>query len=891
MPHMGNRGVRSGLAFAAAVAALLGGLPAAASAATFTVTVAGDTTGTTCSAPSCSLRQAIGAANLSSGADTIVFSGVTSISPTLALPPITGRTTISAAPPVAIDGGVAGAGADGLSFSGFGASNSVIEGVAISHFTRDGIRISGATAVTVRSSRIGTDPAGATGFGNAGNGISLLNGASTAQIGVGFTFPLGNTIVGNLGDAIHADATSGSATIVGNSIGFDPQVPAANGNGGDAIDLASPSNVIGGIGTGEGNVIANSAGAGVRITGAGASANRLQGNFVGVTSFDALAGNAGRGVLIDGAPGNHIGGSGAGEGNTISGNGRDGIEIVSGASGNEVDGNRIGTNTAGDRLRPNGGNGVSVNSSPNTTIGGSASGAGNLISGNLGNGIDVENTPSANTVIQGNRIGTNAAGTAALPNVSGIAAESTTLVGGANPGEGNLISGNLDTGIILGNVGPGRVQGNLVGTNAAGTGAVPNGAEGIDIDQPGASVGGPGSAGNTVAFNLGAGIRVGKTGVVVAENSVLANGGLGIDLDPVGLTPNDPGDADTGRQNFPDLSAAVAVGGATIARGAVATAPGRTLTLRFAASPACDPSGFGEGATPLGSATVTADAAGNAAFEVSLPFASAPGQQLTATATGPEGTSEFSACRAVQAAGTLAFSAARVTAAEGGRATLTVVRSGAGGVTSHVRVATVGGTATAGRDFAASSATVTFAPGETAKAITVPIAKDTAAEGDERFTVALSAPDGGALGAPATATVLIPGNGRGPDSGIDPPARRAVPGASLRSIRGAADDPDGDLARVEVAIVGARGGARLARRACLSVGAGGRVSTTLPDRRGRCRPRRFVRASGTARWTLTLARALPRGTWVVFSRAVDRAGHRETTFSARDGNRAVLRIA
>ena len=48
------------------------------------------------------------------------------------------------------------------------------------------------------------------------------------------------------------------------------------------------------------------------------------------------------------------------------------------------------------------------------TIGGTAAGAGNLISGNTGLGIELSSAPG--NLIQGNFIGTNAAGTTALGN-------------------------------------------------------------------------------------------------------------------------------------------------------------------------------------------------------------------------------------------------------------------------------------------------------------------------------------------------------------------------------------------------------------------------------------------------------------------------------------------
>ncbi|WP_328615777.1 hyalin [Amycolatopsis sp. NBC_00355] len=62
-----------------------------------------------------------------------------------------------------------------------------------------------------------------------------------------------------------------------------------------------------------------------------------------------------------------------------------------------------------------------------------------------------------------------------------------------------------------------------------------------------------------------------------------------------------------------------------------------------------------------------------------------------------------------------------------------------------VHYATADGTASAPADYAAASGDVTFAPGETAKPVTVPVNPDTVDEPDETFTVTLSAPVGAGL--------------------------------------------------------------------------------------------------------------------------------------------------
>jgi hypothetical protein len=122
-------------------------------------------------------------------------------------------------------------------------------------------------------------------------------------------------------------------------------------------------------------------------------------------------GNAGSGVMIDDVPGNVIGTSLA-TGNLLSGNIGDGLTIFgSGATGNLVLGNYIGTDYSGTQSIINAGNGVELSLSDCNTIGGTTPGARDLISVNA-NGVLITN--SDDNVVQGNHIGTNAAGTQAI---------------------------------------------------------------------------------------------------------------------------------------------------------------------------------------------------------------------------------------------------------------------------------------------------------------------------------------------------------------------------------------------------------------------------------------------------------------------------------------------
>lgn len=142
--------------------------------------------------------------------------------------------------------------------------------------------------------------------------------------------------------------------------------------------------------------------------------NRIGTNASGTGSL----GNSGNGVFISTAS-NTVGGTGAGQGNVISSNGTDGVRIEgSSVTGNVVRGNFIGTNAAGnldEQRLGNGDFGINIINASNNTIGGTTAAARNVISGNDGGGVSIGG--SGNQVL-GNYIGTNAAGDAALSNTA-----------------------------------------------------------------------------------------------------------------------------------------------------------------------------------------------------------------------------------------------------------------------------------------------------------------------------------------------------------------------------------------------------------------------------------------------------------------------------------------
>jgi parallel beta-helix repeat protein len=258
--------------------------------------------------------------------------------------------------------------------------------------------------------------------------------------------------------------------------------------------------------------------------------DQVLGNYIGtdVTGTVALPNNT-DGIRVDANSSNiTIGGTSIGARNVVSGNKQTGIIVTSG-TGNVVQGNYVGTNAAGTAAIPNGSGGVNVGGNGNR-VGGTSPGAGNLMSGNQGFGLFLTGT---NAAIQGNRIGTNAAGTAALPNSVGGAGIDTgggAVFGGTDPGAGNLISGNGQYGIRLLGGGGNRVQGNFIGTDITGTLPLGNGNFGVAIEQGVNNlIGGPEVSARNVICANGTGVRL-----AVFQNT--AQGNL-IGTDVTGMLP------------------------------------------------------------------------------------------------------------------------------------------------------------------------------------------------------------------------------------------------------------------------------------------------------------------------------------------------------------------
>src|SRR5262249_13748339 len=146
--------------------------------------------------------------------------------------------------------------------------------------------------------------------------------------------------------------------------------------------------------------------------------NAILGNYLGtdVTGTAAVPNQRDGVAISSGAAGNTVGGTAPGAGNLISGNLFCGVEIYA-APNNLREGNPLGLTYDGMAARPNAYAGVLLdNGSAGNTIGGTAAGARNVISGNGWINLQIDGAGTASNVVLGNYVGLNAAGTAAVPN-------------------------------------------------------------------------------------------------------------------------------------------------------------------------------------------------------------------------------------------------------------------------------------------------------------------------------------------------------------------------------------------------------------------------------------------------------------------------------------------
>jgi len=561
--------------------------------------------------------------------------------------------------------------------------------------------------------------------GSSGSVIRGLDIVSFPGAGIRL-FSSNNTVAGCWIGVNTAGVAAGNGTSI--TLTETPKAGILIGDNGIASTVTASNNTIGGTAPADRNVISANPGNVLiqpRFDGGNtASGNVITGNFIGTNKDGtAILTNTGAGItllphanntVIGGTTGTTPGGACTGACNVISGNSL-GVQVsgilnsFGDTAGTIIQGNFIGTDVTGNVGLGNGNAGNVPNiyivfGAVPVTIGGTSANARNVVSGALNNaaGISIQSgSTTANltgnfVTIQGNYIGTNTSGTAAIGNTGhGISDDSGTvgtIIGGTAAGAGNVISGNGTgstsgvSGLLLNGAASTTVQGNFIGVAADGVTAMGNTGAGVDI-QPcfcglntfrasdnvigAATTGGAGTniianngTGSTMAFPSGIllgdplGVNNKFFGNSIYNNGGMSNAGIGIDIAAAGglgdgVTPNTAActPAILGgnkRQNYPVLTSAQTTGTQITIAGSLTVATNGTFTVEFF-SDTHSTSPKSEAKTFLGSTTVTTAGGGcTNTFTAILSASVAVGLDITATATDSTGnTSELAA--AIQA--------------------------------------------------------------------------------------------------------------------------------------------------------------------------------------------------------------------------------------------------
>jgi hypothetical protein len=489
---------------------------------------------------------------------------------------------------------------------------------------------------------------------NSQDGIKIVNSAS-AVIG-GPSIPDGNVIVANQAYGIEIDQSSTPSVdliednLIGVTVSGATAPSPSTGNLGGGVVLQSDAVIailgntvenntsvgiysqgstgvtIGGLTAAAANIIAADGLYGIEIY--VDSRDVIEGNEIGSFAGDyvtASSGNTDLGIFGYGCASATIGGTAAGAGNFIAGNHQYGVGFES-MRGVSLAGNTIDYNSSG---------GVYSSSARFST----ESYTGNTIEHNRGHGIYVIGS-YVDISLQGNAVELNTG--------IGISMHQTS------PSQSNLpiqlsvkndqVSSNGGGGIY---VSTGKITLLLQGSTV-----FANSGSGVVLDESNATIGGTTTgAANVIANNTGAGIAIMKhnsppenTGDLISGNSITGNLGLGIDLGDTGLIlPNGsgPGGPDAS-QNYPVLTGATISGTSATVTGSLTGSQNQVYTVQFFANTTAAQSGYGGGQTYLGSTTVTPNASNIANFTIALGMVNF-GSIISATAIDPNNnTSEFS---------------------------------------------------------------------------------------------------------------------------------------------------------------------------------------------------------------------------------------------------------
>ena len=409
---------------------------------------------------------------------------------------------------------------NGIILDGGTATNMKIASNTITLNGQNGIQATGGiTGLTIGGATAGD----ANTISLNGNGLFFQPGTYTT------TFVQGNTItnnktngvlLGTTGAALTGLTIGGSTATAANTISFNSQngVQVSQGsyggtviqgntiasNGGYGVQLAPAGQsltglTIGGTTPGQGNTIASNAADGIGVFGGTYTNTAVQGNTIqynqnGGVNINPLAGGGAFSGLT-------LGGPASAGGNTINANGLDGVLVNGGAY----------TSTAvqGNTITGNGRHGVNFSASfggklTGFTVGGTSANLGNTITGNTVSGLAASKGDYSRTRVLGNTIGSNANGIS-LINVQNltIGAPTDGFVGVPITDFKNTITSNTATGLLA----TGLLTGTTFRANSLASNPI-----GVSLrDAQGLSVGGADAGGGNT-------ITGGTTGVQAIGN-------------------------------------------------------------------------------------------------------------------------------------------------------------------------------------------------------------------------------------------------------------------------------------------------------------------------------------------------------------------------------------
>lgn len=369
----------------------------------------------------------------------------------------------------------------------FGGTGGQIDRNLISGATQTGLRLEASKSAVIIGNYVGTDVTGNVGLGNGEHGIYGYTGSHNPRVG-GTTNAERNLVCSNVANGVFFNNCT-TAVVKGNICGIGINGTTKLGNGASGISLEyTGTSQVGGLTVEERNYSSNNGAFGVVVRNSDGTV--IQGNWLGVDMATGLLdhGNYDAAITVTTSADVIVGGSVAGAGNLCSasgnpGGGADGISIWSNSPRPVVKGNIIGLGADGTTSLQNYGHGIECVDCADGIIGGPTVLERNVVAASFLIGLQLVNSPRIRVV--NNYVGTDVTGMLDRGGSQlgvAISNSANSVVGTGVAGEGNLISGNAQSGILVNGSSAGTsIKGNIIGLAIDGTTVIRNDESGIKI--------------------------------------------------------------------------------------------------------------------------------------------------------------------------------------------------------------------------------------------------------------------------------------------------------------------------------------------------------------------------------------------------------------------------